>query len=85
MLTDAILDLPHRGDIVLDPFLGSGSTLIDAHGIGRRCFAIELDPRYVDVVLKRCQTVYGISAILESTGENFDIVARRRQEEAVKS
>ena len=82
MLTDAILDLTHRGDIVLDHFLGSGSTLIAAHGIGRRCFGIELDPRYVDVVLKRCQAVCGLSAILESTGENFDAIARRRQEEA---
>jgi DNA modification methylase len=84
MLTDAMLDLTHRGDIVLDPFLGSGSTLIAGHGIGRRCFGIELDPRYVDVVLTRCQTVYGISAIFESTGETFDVVARRRQEEAAK-
>lgn len=84
MLTDAILDLTHRGDIVLDPFLGSGSTVIAAHGIGRRCFGIELDARYVDVVLKRCQSVYGLSAVLESTGETVDVVARRRQQEAAK-
>ena len=81
MLTDAILDLTHRADIVLDPFLGSGSTLIAAHGIARRCYGIELDPRYVDVALKRCHIVFGVSAILESTGESFDVVAQRRQRE----
>ena len=81
MLTDAILDLTHRGDIVLDPFLGSGSTLIAAQGVGRRCFGIELDPRYVDVVLQRCQAACGLSAILETTGESVDVVAQRRQVE----
>lgn len=85
MLTDAILDLSHRGDIVLDPFLGSGSTIVAAHGIGRRCFGIELDPLYVDVVLKRCQAVCGVSAILVSTGETFDVVAQRRQRESAES
>ena len=84
MLTDAMLDLTDRGDIVLDPFLGSGSTLIAAQGIGRRCFGIELDPRYVDVVLKRYQSVYGLSAVLESTGETVDVVALRLQQEAAK-
>jgi hypothetical protein len=77
-----MLDLTRRADIVLDPFLGPGSTLIAAHGIGRRCFGIELNPRYVDVVLKRWQAVHGVSATLEFTGEAFDVVVPRRQQEA---
>lgn len=78
MCADAILDLTNRGEIVLDPFLGSGSTLIAAHRTGRRCFGIELDPLYVDVVVRRFATVYGKLAVLEATGESFEELARRR-------
>ena len=49
LVADALKDVTRHGDIVLDPFLGSGSTLIAAEQTGRRCFGIELDPRYVDV------------------------------------
>ena len=80
-MTDVILDLTDRGEVVLDPFLGSGSTLIAAHGTGRRCFGIELDPKYVDVAIRRFQAVYGGSVVLESTGETFDVVAQSRQQE----
>src|SRR5438874_2711268 len=48
MVADAILDASARGDIVLDAFLGSGTTLIAAEGTGRRCYGLELDPGYVD-------------------------------------
>ena len=48
MVTDAILDCSARGDIVLDAFLGSGTTLIAAERTGRRCYGLELDPAYVD-------------------------------------
>lgn len=83
MCADAILDLTNRGEIVLDPFLGSGSTLIAAHRIGRRCYGMEIDPAYLDVVVRRYQTVYGLTARLEETGESFDDLAKRRRNGAV--
>ncbi len=82
MCADSILDLTSRADIVLDPFLGAGSTLIAAQRTGRRCFGIELDPLYVDVAINRYQEVYGRPAILESTGETFEALAKRRNAEA---
>jgi DNA modification methylase len=71
MLEDALLDLTNRGDVVLDPFLGSGSTLISAEKTGRRCRGVELDPLYVDVILRRYQEFTGRSGILRDTGEAF--------------
>jgi site-specific DNA-methyltransferase (adenine-specific) len=53
--------------IVLDPFAGSGSTLIASEQIGRRCRAIELDPRYVDVIVDRWETLTGHKAELQRT------------------
>jgi hypothetical protein len=53
MLEDALLDLTNRGDIVVDPFLGSGSTLIAADKTGRVCRGLEFDPLYVDVIVRR--------------------------------
>ena len=53
MLEDVLLDLSHRGDIVLDPFLGSGSALIASEKTGRICRGLELDPLYVDVIIRR--------------------------------
>ena len=60
------------GDIVLDAFLGSGSTLIAAEKTGRRCFALELDPLYVDVAIRRWQALSGKAAVCAATGETFD-------------
>src|SRR6516162_2460901 len=55
LVTDAILDCSVRGDIVLDGFLGSGTTVIAAERAGRRCYGLELDPLYVDTVIRRWQ------------------------------
>lgn len=62
MVMDAILDCSHRGDIVLDPFLGSGTTLVAAERTGRTCSAIELDPIYVDTAIRRWQNLTGREA-----------------------
>jgi DNA modification methylase len=78
MLVDALLDLTNRGDFVLDPFLGSGSTLIAAERTGRCCHGVELDPLYVDVILRRYQSETGKSAVLEATGETFGELREKR-------
>jgi DNA modification methylase len=59
MLEDALLDVSNRGEIVIDPFLGSGSTLIAADKSGRLCRGVELDPLYVDVIIRRYEASTG--------------------------
>jgi DNA modification methylase len=81
MLEDALLDLTQRGDIVIDPFLGSGSTLIAANTTGGICRGLELDPLYVDVIVRRYEAVTGDAAILVETGETFEILLARRARE----
>jgi DNA modification methylase len=82
MLEDALLDLTNRGDIVIDPFLGSGSTLIAADKTGRICRGVELDPLYVDVIARRYEAATRNPAVLIETGEAFDALAARRAREA---
>ena len=82
MLEDALRDMTERGDIVIDPFLGSGSTLIACERTNRHCRGLELDPLYVEVILRRYEAVTNREAVLESTGETFAEVAVRRQREA---
>lgn len=59
MVKDAVLDVSRRGEIVLDPFLGSGSTLIAAERSGRIAYGLEIDPAYVDVILRRWRDEVG--------------------------
>jgi DNA modification methylase len=61
------------GDIVADPFLGSGTTLVAAEQLGRVCYGIEIEPRYVDVSVRRWCKATGRAATLESTGEPFPV------------
>jgi DNA modification methylase len=81
MLEDAILDLTDRGDIVIDPFLGSGSTIIAADKARRVCRGVELDPLYVDVIVRRYEAATDKRAILAETGEPFEALERRRMAE----
>jgi DNA modification methylase len=72
LVADAILDSTARGDIVLDAFLGSGTTVIAAERTGRICHGIELEPRFVDTIVRRWQSFTGQIAIQESTGRSFN-------------
>ena len=76
MVADAILDSSRRGDIVLDPFLGSGTTLMAAERTGRQCRGLELDPLYVDAIVRRWQAYTGAAARHAVTGATFDEAAR---------
>lgn len=78
LVIDAIKDCSHRGDIVLDPFSGSGTTIIAAQKCGRRARAIEIDPLYVDVAIRRWQKLTGKQAVMDVTGETFDEIAEQR-------
>ena len=71
MIADAIRDCTHRGDVVLDPFGGSGTSLLAAEQTGRRGFLIELDPAYVDLTIRRWQGMTGQDAVHAETGQTF--------------
>ena len=74
MISDAILDVTARRDIVLDPFLGSGSTLMACERMGRVCRGMEMDPLYVDLTIRRWQRLTGQQAARED-GVTFDALA----------
>jgi DNA modification methylase len=78
LLEDALLDVTNRGDIVIDCFAGSGSTLLAAEAVGRRCRAVEIDGPYCDVIIRRWREMTGQEAVLESTGETFGEVEAQR-------
>ena len=78
LLEDALLDITNRGGFVIDPFLGSGSTLIAAEKVGRICYGVELDTQYVDVIIARFQAATGQWAVLDESGEDFPELTKRR-------
>ena len=80
MVSDAILDVTQRGDIVLDPFCGSGTTILAAERTGRRGYAIELDPGHVDTAIDRWQRMTKQTAV-HASGKTFEEMRAERQRE----
>jgi len=78
LVADAMRDCSRRGDIVLDFFGGSGTTLLAAERVGRRAYMLEIEPRFVDVAIKRWQTFSGKDGICAETGLSFDEIASTR-------
>ena len=78
LVADAIKDVSKRKAIVLDPFGGSGTTIIAAEKTGRRVRAIELDPKFVDVGVRRWERYTGKTAVLDGTGQTFEDVETAR-------
>ena len=84
MLAEAIRDVTRRGDVVLDPFAGSGSTLIAAEKTGRQARCIEYEPRYCDVIVRRWQAYTGKMATFEGTDLTFEDFEGARSSAAVQ-
>lgn len=78
LIADALRDCSRRGDLVLDGFGGSGSTLIAAEKTGRVAHLIEYDPLYCDTIIRRWQTYNGKEATLEQGGQSFEDVCEAR-------
>ena len=72
MLYDAILDVTKRGDLVLDSFLGSGSSLIAAEKAHRVCYGIECEMLYIDTTIRRFQNIFKIDAVREKDGKTYN-------------
>ena len=78
LVAEAIEDCSRRGEVVLDPFAGSGSTLIAAHKTGRRARIVEFDPAYCDQIVRRFEQVTGKQAKLAATGQSFEAAMEER-------
>lgn len=78
LVADAILDASHRGDLILDAFGGSGTTILAAEQTGRCARVLEIESRYVDIAIRRWQQATGNSAVHAESGLSFDDIANLR-------
>ena len=74
-----MLNNSEPGDLVYEPFSGSGTTIIAAESVRRRCYAVELNPAYVDMAVRRWQNYTSRSATLNGTKFTFDAIAKKRR------
>ena len=79
MVADALRDCSLKGEIVLDTFLGSGTTLMAAEKVGRICRGLDYEPKYIDVAIKRWQAYTKLEAIHAETGKTFAETAEARK------
>lgn len=85
LVADALLDCTTRGDLVLDQFAGSGTTILAAEKVGRKACGIEIEPRYVDVAVTRWQQTTKLDAVLAGDGRTFEEVCAARAETTTSS
>jgi DNA modification methylase len=78
LVADALLDCTARGDVVLDQFMGSGTTILAAEKVARIAAGVEYEPRYVDVAIERWQRMTKLEAILAEDGRSFEDIAAAR-------
>jgi DNA modification methylase len=78
LVADAMRDCTTKGDVVLDPFLGSGTTILAAEKIGRRARGLEFEPRYVDVAIRRWEAYTKAEAVLEGDGRTYAEIKAER-------
>lgn len=77
LVVDAILDCSNRNDLILDLFGGSGTTLIASEKVNRKCYMMEINPKYCDVIIRRWQKQTGNAAMLEFSGKTFDEIEEK--------
>jgi DNA modification methylase len=80
LVADALKDVTAPGEIVLDTFAGSGATILAAERVGRQARALEIDPKYADIAIRRWQGATGRDAVHLDTGLTFDELQRSRPE-----
>ena len=78
LIADILLDCTSIGDWVLDPFLGSGTSCLAAEQVNRRCLGLELEPKFVDVALKRLKERCSLDAVHVQTGKSYADISSER-------
>jgi DNA modification methylase len=79
LVADALKDVTRRGDIVLDSFVGSGTTILAAEKVGRRARTVEIEPRYAQIAVRRWEAMTGRAAVHAESGVELDQLGGMRE------